>query len=69
MSYFNDLDSVSYFHVGQAWESPKNTLYKVESVIKNGKATLITIKSGRKIKRNWDDIIGWRLHRYGENTE
>jgi hypothetical protein len=56
-------DRVSRFHVGQVWETPRGTVYKVESVVRGGDAVLRQGENGngRKVKRAWDDVINWVL--------
>lgn len=55
---------VDNFHEGQVWESPRGTLYKVESVARGGKASLILGFKGegkRRVRRDWDAVAGWFL--------
>ena len=48
------------FHVGQVWESPKGTLYKVIEVKRGGQAVLRLGSNGkgRIARRDWDAVVG-----------
>ena len=52
------------FHVGQAWESPKGTLYKVIEVKRGGQAVLRlgVDGKGRIVRRDWCAVVGWFLY-------
>ena len=52
------------FHVGQVWQSPKGSLYRVVEVKKGGQAKLRmgVDGSGRAARRDWDAVINWVLH-------
>ena len=63
-SQFLGDDRVIQFHENQVWESPKGSLYRVESVISGGLATLRQGKegTGRKVTRDWDAVPGWVIY-------
>lgn len=52
------------FHVGQVWESPKGTLYKVIEVKRGGQAVLRLGSNGkcRIVRRDWDAVVGWFIY-------
>ena len=55
---------VDNFHKDQVWESPRGTIYKVESVARGGHASLKLGFNGegkRHVRRNWDAVSGWFL--------
>ena len=58
-------ERVNSFHAGQVWESPKGFFYKVINVDKGGQATLRLglDGSGRIVRRDWDAVINWVLHK------
>jgi hypothetical protein len=48
------------FIVGEVWESPRGTLYRV--VERNAFQAVLRLGVsgyGRKIRRGWSDVIGW----------
>lgn len=63
MSFISD-DRVCSFHPGQVWESPRGCLYKVIKV-QNQQATLRLGLNGdgRIVRRPWDAVNNWVLHR------
>lgn len=57
-------DRADNFHEGQVWSSSRGTMYRVESVERGGKASLILGFNGegkRRVKRDWDAVAGWSL--------
>ena len=64
-----DLSRVDSFHVGQVWESPRGTLYKVISSFRGGQATLRlgSDGKGRIVRRGWSDVFGWVIFSAEEN--
>ena len=58
------MDRADSFHVGQVWESPRGTLYRVMSVRRGGQAELRvgSTGGGRIVRRDWDAVVGWVLY-------
>ncbi|CAI1819947.1 Uncharacterised protein [Serratia quinivorans] len=50
------------FRVGEIWESPKGTLYKVMSVqLRQATLRMGSDGSGRIVRRPLDAVIGWTM--------
>lgn len=58
---------LTHLHPKQIWVSPAGTRYRVRSSVRGGQAVLVTppdaMTGGRRVKRDWDDVIGWVLEK------
>ncbi|MBN3043323.1 hypothetical protein H4F47_10370 [Pectobacterium brasiliense] len=54
------IDECEVFKVGEVWQSPRGTFYKVISV-DSREATLRkgSDGSGKIMRRWWDDVVNW----------
>jgi hypothetical protein len=60
------------FEIGQIWESPRGFLYHVveyESAPSKGKRAVLRLGgTGRKVRRDWDAVIGWVINTHKDGT-
>ena len=50
------------FQVGEVWQSPRGTLYRVQNREWNNVVLRLgTHGNGRMVRRRWDDVLGWTL--------
>lgn len=60
------------FEVGQVWESPRGTLYKVvdggyDAISHSTSQAVLRLGEdgkGRKVFRQWDAVINWCIYRH-----
>ena len=58
------------FEIGQVWMSPRGFLYHVVGIEpgRHRQAVLRMGGTGRKVRRDWDAVMGWVIHIHKDGT-